>query len=182
MKLKIPRVINQWEYGSMVEPCFDFKLNNAGDGRRFAIQNTALYWKEAFFEFGLEPVSVEPIFKNLTGNHFQDGAFVHPHTDAAPEGLVHTRCNLMLRKPAKGGNPVIDGEELDINEGDLWLCLASMELHSSTPIKGGERLIFSVGGLVPIEQINKIIFCAENKLDWYEHYAKKKLISDLYIY
>jgi hypothetical protein len=157
MKLKIPRVIKQWQYASMVEPCFDFQLNNAGDGRRFAKQDTAHYWKEAFSEFWLEPVSVEPIFKNLTGNHFQDGAFVHPHTDPAPEDLVHTRCNLMLRKPTEGGNPVLDGEELDINVGDLWLCLASMELHSSTPIKGGERLIFSFGGLVPIEQVKNII-------------------------
>ena len=157
MKLKIPRIVRQWKYATMVEPCFEFKLNNAGNGRQFATQDIAPYWKEVFDEFGLKPVSVEPMFKNLTGNQFQDGAFVHPHTDPAPEGLVHTRCNLMLRKPAEGGNPVLDGEELDINEGDLWLCLASMELHSSTPIKGGERLVFSFGGLVPIEQIKNII-------------------------
>jgi len=157
MKLKIPRIVKKWKYASMVNPSFNFELNNASEGRRFAQQDTAPYWVEAFAEFGLKPVSVEPIFKNLTGNHFQDGAFVHPHTDPAPEGLVHTRCNLMLRKPEEGGNPVLDGEELDIDEGDLWLCLASMELHSSTPIKGGERLIFSFGSLVPTEQIKNII-------------------------
>jgi hypothetical protein len=157
MKLKIPRIVKQWKYASMVNPCFNFELSNAGNGRRFAVQDASPYWKEVFVEFKLKPVSVEPIFKNLTGNHFQDGAFVHPHIDRAPEGLVHVRCNLMLRKPAEGGNPVLDGEELNINEGDLWLCLASMELHSSTPIKGGERLIFSFGGLVPIEQVKNII-------------------------
>jgi hypothetical protein len=32
-----------------------------------------------------------------------------------------------------------------------------MEFHTSTPIKGGERLIFSFGGLVPVEQIKNII-------------------------
>lgn len=64
----------------------------------------------------------------------------------------------MMRKPKNGGNPVIDGEELNIEEGDLWLCLASMELHSSTPITGGERMIFSFGGLVPIKQIENILF------------------------
>jgi hypothetical protein len=156
MKLKIPRVIKQWKHASMINPCFDFQLNSSGAGRRFATQDTAPYWKEAFAEFGLEPVRVEPIFKNLTGNHFQDGAFVHPHTDTAPEGLVHTRCNLMLRKPKEGGNPILDGEEVNINVGDLWLCLASMEIHSSTPIKGGERLVFSFGGLVPVEQVKNI--------------------------
>jgi hypothetical protein len=157
MKLKIPRIIKQWKYASMVEPSLNFELNTVGNGRRFAIQDMVPYWEEAFSEFKLNPVSVEPIFKNLTGNHFQDGAFVHPHIDPAPEGLVHTRCNLMLHKPAEGGNPVLDGDELDINEGDLWLCLASMELHSSTPIKNGERLIFSFGGLVPVEQVKNII-------------------------
>lgn len=157
MKLLIPRVIRQWEYAPLVNPSFNFKLNTVGDGRRFSTQDTALYWEEAFKEFGLKPVEVEPIFKNLTGNHYQDGAFVHPHTDPAPDGFVHTRCNLMLKKPKEGGNPVLDGEELDIEEGDLWLCLASMELHSSTPIKGGERLIFSFGGLVPVEQIEAIV-------------------------
>lgn len=157
MRLSISRVVKNWKYASMVDPSFNFNLNPLGDGRRFAVQNTAPYWKEAFAEFGLKPTEVEPLFKNLTGNHFQDGAFVHPHTDPAPEGMVHTRCNLMLKKPKEGGNPVLDGEELDIEEGDLWLCLASMELHSSTPIKGGERLIFSFGGLVPIEQIEAIV-------------------------
>ena len=157
MRLSIPRVVKNWKYATMVNPSFNFQLNMAGNGRRFATQDNALYWEEAFAEFGLKPTKVEPLFKNLTGNHFQDGAFVHPHTDPAPEGMVHTRCNLMLKKPKEGGNPVLDGEELDIEEGDLWLCLASIELHSSTPIKGGERLVFSFGGLVPVEQIEVIV-------------------------
>ena len=33
--------------------------------------------------------------------------------------------------------------EIQIDENDLWLCLASLEKHSSTPVEGGERLIFS---------------------------------------
>lgn len=157
MKLNIPRVIKNWEYRSFVTPNTNFQFNTAGNGRRFAMQDVAPYWKESFAAFGLEPDCVEPIFKNLTGNHFQDGAFVHPHTDPAPDGFVHTRCNLMLKKPKQGGNPILDEEEVNVEEGDLWLCLASMELHSSTPIKGGERLIFSFGGLVPINQIQNII-------------------------
>jgi hypothetical protein len=157
MRLSIPRIVKGWRYGGLVSPSFDFAPNSAGNGRRFATQDEAPYWLEAFAEFGLVPLYLEPMFKNLTGNHFQDGAFVHPHTDPAPEGLVHTRCNLMIRKPNSGGNPVIDGEELDVDEGDLWLCIASMELHSSTPIYGGERLIFSFGGLVPVEQILKVV-------------------------
>jgi hypothetical protein len=157
MNLSVPRIVKKWKYAPFVVPNKNFQLNSVSMGRRFSTQDTALYWDEAFMEFGLKPVEVEPIFKNLTGNHFQDGAFVHPHTDPAPDGLVHTRCNLMLKKPKEGGNPVLDGEEINVEEGDLWLCLASMELHSSTPIRGGERLIFSFGGLVPIKQIEMII-------------------------
>jgi hypothetical protein len=157
MKLNIPRVIKQWKYATHIIPNKNFKLNAAGDGRRFSTQDFAPYWEEAFFEFGLIPVCVEPVYKNLTGSNFRDGAFVHPHIDLAPKSFVHTRCNVMLKKPKEGGNPVIDGEELDIKEGDLWLCLASMELHSSTPMAGGERLVFSFGGLVPVKQIEVIL-------------------------
>jgi hypothetical protein len=157
MRLSIPRVVKSWRYGGLVSPSTDFALNNVSQGRRFATQDEAPYWHEAFAEFGLQPLCVEPLFKNITGNHFQDGAFVHPHIDPAPDGMVHTRCNLMIRKPIKGGNPVLNGEEIEVEEGDLWLCIASMELHSSTPIYGGERLIFSFGGLVPVEQIMKVV-------------------------
>lgn len=157
MKLRIPRVVKNWKYASVVKPCLNFQTNFAGQGRRFSKLPSAPYWEEAFLEFGIRPSSVEPIFENMTGNHYQEGAHVHTHIDQAPDGFVHTRCNLMLKKPLSGGNPVLDGEELEVQEGDLWLCLASLEYHSSTPISGGERLIFSFGGLVPIEQINRII-------------------------
>lgn len=157
MRLKISRVIKSWKYSSLIIPNKNFYQNNSGRGRRCATQDTAPYWSEAFSEFDLTPTSVEPMFKNLTGNNYIDGAFVHTHTDPAPEGFVHTRCNVMLKKPPIGGNPILDGEEIQIEEHDLWLCLASLESHGTTPIYGGERLIFSFGGLVPIEQINKIL-------------------------
>jgi hypothetical protein len=156
MKLKINRVVRNWKFANeiFIENS-DFHDN--GFGRRFKMQDSANHWEDAFAEFGLKPTSVEPMFKNFIGNHFKDEAFVHPHTDPAPNEFVHARCNLMLKKPLKGGNPILDGEEIDIEQNDLWLCLASLEEHSSTPIKEGERLVFSFGGLVPIEQINKII-------------------------
>jgi hypothetical protein len=157
MKLRVPRVVRGWKYANFVTPCTNFVANSVGNGRKFCIQDDAPYWENAFAEFGLNPECVEPLFKNMTGNHFADGAFVHPHTDPAPEGYVHTRCNLMLRKPEQGGNPVLDGEEFEVSEGDLWLCLASLEVHSSTPIFGGERLIFSFGGLTALEQVKKIL-------------------------
>jgi hypothetical protein len=156
MKLKINRVVKNWKLANnVVIESNAFKDN--GFGRKFKSQDFANHWEEAFAEFGLKPHCLEPIFKNFIGNHFKDGAAVHEHTDEAPEGFVHTRCNLMLKKPIKGGNPVLDGEEIQIDKNDLWLCLASLEKHYTTPVEGGERLIFSFGGLVPVEQIKKII-------------------------
>jgi len=158
MKLKINRVIKNWKHSDKIIFDLNKDFEDNGHGRRFQIQEkNNPFWKKAFREFGLTPKELEPIYKNMVGNHYLDGAAVQEHTDTAPEGFVHTRCNLMIKKPKTGGNPVLDGEELKIEEKDLWLCLASLEKHYSTPIKGGERLIFSFGGLVPIKQIEKII-------------------------
>ena len=63
----------------------------------------------------------------------------------------------LLKKSLKGGNSIIDEEEINLEENDLWLILASLENHGSTPIQKGERFIFSFGGLVPIKQIESII-------------------------
>ena len=128
-----------------------------GHGRKFSSQPIAKYWSEAFAAFGLVPNSVEPQFQNMTANHYLDGAFTHEHQDYAPDGLVHVRCNVMLRKPLIGGNPIIDGERIEVGENDLWLCLASLERHASEPIQGGERLMFSFGGLVPLTQVSQIV-------------------------
>jgi hypothetical protein len=158
MKLAIERVIKNWKFAKdIIIENKPFIVNNVSNGRRFKIQDTANHWSEAFNEFKLTPQIVEPMLKNFIGNHYLDGAAVQEHTDPAPDGFVHTRCNLMLKKPSKGGNPIIDGEEIEVNENDLWLCLASLEKHYTTPIEGGERLVFSFGALVPIDQIKRII-------------------------
>jgi hypothetical protein len=157
------RLIKSWSYANQVAPATTGFINNPVSlGRRFAAQDSHPLWSKAFSEFGLTPVSVEPVYKCFTGNHFIDGTFTHKHIDSAPEGLVHTRCNLMIKKPPIGGDPILDDEVMHVDEGDLWLCLASMEYHSSTPIQGGERIIFSFGGLVPKEQINNLLCITQN--------------------
>lgn len=158
MRIKVPRIIKNWKYATAIIPAVDgFVTNNAGSGRRFAVCNNPQYRDEAFKEFGLTPDLEEPIYKNFTGNHYLEGAFVHEHSDPAPDGYEHVRCNLMIKKPISGGMPVIDGEELVIDEGDLWLCLASLEKHSSTPISGGERITFSFGALINKHNVEKIL-------------------------
>jgi hypothetical protein len=159
MQLTVPRVIKNWAFATAIEPCTQPErfVFNARPGRRYAMDENSVGWDTAFAAFNLTPTCVEPRFKNMTTNHYLDGAFTHEHIDTAPEGFAHVRCNVILKKPPVGGNPIIDGERIEVEENDLWLCLASLERHASEPIQGGERVMFSFGGLVPLEQVNKIL-------------------------
>lgn len=159
MKLSRQRVVRSWsspELSGLGD--LRFVSNPASPGRRFAPHQDAPMAADAFAAFGLVIDMQEPMFGNLVGNHFQDGAAVHPHKDPAPQGFAHVRCNWMLKKPQRGGNPVLDGEEFDVFEGDLWICIASQERHWSTPIFGGERLTYSFGALISDAQMNLVLF------------------------
>lgn len=50
--------------------------------------------------------------------------------------------------PKIGGNPVINNKRYDIETGDIWICFASLEEHSSIPISNEKRIVLSVGALV----------------------------------
>ena len=158
MSLATPRLIKNWrDPAAFAMPRSGFVANRAGFGRRFAPHQETDLAEQAFSAFGLHMDAVEPLFGHMVGHHFKDGAFVHEHKDPAPIGYAHTRCNWMVKKPSIGGAPVIDGEVLPVDEGDLWLCLASLERHSSTPISGGERIVFSFGALVCLAQVQPFL-------------------------
>jgi hypothetical protein len=142
------RVVKDWALGRNI-PVASSGYTPNGTGRRFASVLQADGWAEAFDAFGLNPTIVEPIYKNFTGHHYADGARTGAHTDEAPEGFTHVRCNVLVKLPLQGGLPFINGEILPVELNDLWLCLASEESHGSTPIAGGDRVIFSYGALVP---------------------------------
>jgi len=137
-----------------------------GHGRRF-LRHCAVdsdFTQEVFASFGINTFFDEPIFGNLIGNHCLDGAFVHRHKDSAPSGYHHVRCNFALQLPTFGGNPILGTKELQIKRGDMWICFASIEDHATTPISGGQRLVFSCGAIVKsdvAEQIYKAIIRAQ---------------------
>lgn len=156
--LTTKRVVKDWAAGRTITPAGpDASWTHNRYGRKFATQDYDENWFDAFAAFGLIPELVEPCFKIMTGHHYLDGAYTHTHKDTAPEGYVHVRCNTLLKKPNFGGMPHCGGQIMEVEKGDLWLVLASLEEHGSTPINGGERLLFSFGGLVPVEQIKAII-------------------------
>ena len=156
MLLQTPRVIKNWKHPDYFTMPKGEYINNRF-GRRFASHEDLPFRGEAFAAFGITKTAYEPRFKNFIGNHYLDGAATHIHQDGAPEGYVHTRCNWMVKKPSSGGDPILDGVVVPVEEGDLWLCLSSRERHGSTPISGGERLICSFGALVPIAALSHII-------------------------
>ena len=123
-------------------------FNANAHGRRYMIVQRAPFWQEAFSAFDMNDIRPEPRYYTFIGNHFLDGAHTHPHSDPAPVGFSHVRVNWMIKKPPTGGNPVLGGVEYSVEEGDLWVCFASEEIHASTPVHGGERLICSFGALI----------------------------------
>ena len=158
MKLAVNRVVEGWRSpADFILPTQAFKTNPAGAGRRYMSHTKTALAEVAFNAFGLRMDAPEPMFGHLIGNNYADGAFVQQHTDSAPAGFAHVRCNWMVKKPPVGGDPILDGEVVPIAEGDLWLCIASIERHGTTPISGGERLIYSFGALVKNENLRHIL-------------------------
>ncbi len=160
MNLKINRIIKNWKDADKIKfNKNEFIINEAGPGRRYALQDLNLeLWKEAFKQFNLFPTQKDPFFGNLLMNHYQDNSFTHMHKDDAKEGYAHIRANLLIKKPKSGGDIIIDDKTYEVEVNDLWLVIASMEEHGSTPIKGGERLIFSFGASIKKEELKNIIY------------------------
>lgn len=79
----------------------------------------------------------------------EDGGKVHRHNDVCPiKGKEFIRVNLMLSKPNSGGEPIINGKIILVNEGDVWLCQASKFQHECVMVKGEKpRIILSYGFL-----------------------------------
>lgn len=147
------RVISKWkDPACFVMPNGNFCENVTGPGRRFLVVKSLPYREEALRLFGFNDLIDEPSYQNFIGNHYVDAAYTTSHQDNAPHDYIHVRANWMIKKPLIGGDPVFDGQVVQVQAGDLWICFSSEEMHGSTPISGGERLICSFGALVPREQ------------------------------
>ena len=168
MNLSINRVIKNWDQAPRITYTKDYVQNPVSFGRRFAKQNLDKeLWQKSFAAFNLFPTQKELELGDLLMNHYQDNACTHIHKDPAPKGYVHIRANVMIKKPNKGGDIIVDNETIKVEENDLWLILASLENHGSTPIQKGERLIYSFGAVIKETDIKDLI---KNK----KRYNKKR--------
>jgi hypothetical protein len=77
----------------------------------------------------------------------EDGGKIHRHNDICPiKGKEFVRVNVMLSKPDVGGDPIINGKILVVNEGDAWLCQASKYQHECNKVQGRKpRIVLSYG-------------------------------------
>lgn len=90
----------------------------------------------------------EPFFKDYCG-YITEGGAIHKHQDPNQGNKIHTRFNVMISKPVSGGIPVIDGKEIQVEEGDVWKCEAGLYEHWCTPVIGDKpRIVLSFGFLI----------------------------------
>jgi hypothetical protein len=145
------RVIHAPDIAEQLKPLISHgKMRANGYGRRFVpkVKIDQSIVNELFFRFGLVWEMEEPELGHFVGTNYLMGAHVHIHTDPAPEGFHHVRCNVAVEMPKFGGEPILDGVKIGVKEGDAWVCFSSIEEHSSTPIKNGDRVIVSVASLI----------------------------------
>lgn len=133
-----------------------FKSN--GDSRQYCKLNycknerikelSIKLWKEKYQEIGIFEFEEEPIFGIFLGVNNESG-FVHEHKDKTKDGFNHVRINFLLSKPFQGGMPIINGEELKIEENESWLNIADIWEHKSSRVVGNkDRIVLSLGSLV----------------------------------
>ena len=112
---------------------FFWIINPAGKNRKYcALNNFNMeltkviknYSDKVYSYFEIDNIMSEPMFGNFIGVQ-TDEAFVHEHTDEAPNGLHHTRLNFLISKPEQGGIPIINGIEFRVNENEAWFNWAN---------------------------------------------------------
>ena len=98
----------------------------------------------------------EPLFKDSIG-YMMEGGQLHKHIDPNRYGLYHTRFNVYVQIPKKGGYPIYADQVLRLKERTYICCRAGLDPHYCEIVEGDrERIILSYGYLLPKERIKNI--------------------------
>lgn len=86
------------------------------------------------------------------------GGDVHTHKDArlliADAEVPLLRCNVLVQRPDGGGNPVIEGVEIDIPDRGMWAFHPTENVHGATTVTGARsRVTLSFGFVVDPEPV-----------------------------
>jgi hypothetical protein len=106
----------------------------------------------------------EPMFKDSIG-YMLNGGQLHIHNDPNPlpnekgEQLYHTRFNLYVQIPEKGGYPIYNEIHCTLNERTYICCRSNLDKHYCAKVEGEkERIVVSFGFLLPLERIQNIVY------------------------
>jgi len=102
----------------------------------------------------------EPIFKDSVG-YMSEGGELHLHTDPNPNNseLYHTRFNVYVQIPDKGGLPIYNNKICNLQERTYICCRSGIDKHCCQKVEGKrERIVISFGFLLPFERIQNIIY------------------------
>ena len=91
-------------------------------------------------------------------SYSEAGHKVQPHTDPNPPRRIHTRFNVLLTKPEKGGEAVIDDKIISTEVNQVWVCAAGKYTHSSVMIEGDSpRILLSFGTYLKESELERVL-------------------------
>jgi hypothetical protein len=136
-------------------------------------QDVKQFAKIAYEQIGVSEFVEEHMFGNFVGVN-SHGGNVHQHTDPRHDnGYYHIRFNFLLQKPIIGGNPIINGIEYQLTEGQSWINYASEWMHGSTPVDGNrERIVLSLGAYIHPDVVAKITERINNTVETVYDYSR----------
>ena len=98
----------------------------------------------------------EPLFRDAIG-YMIEGGQLHRHTDSNKGSLVHTRFNVYVQLPKKGGRPIYDETLCNLKERTYICCRSGIDFHHCELVEGDRaRIVVSFGYLLPYERIKNV--------------------------
>jgi hypothetical protein len=153
-------VKNKWlDVGVSPNGFLTKRLTSRMYGHRFEYPNTALALSERIRKFvGVEAAPlIEGHGKNgIVVSYTMSGGDVYSHKDPkSSAGLATLRCNILTQKADKGGVLCVEGQQVDVEVGDLHCYLVSEHEHWADEVKGDTpRIMWMFGAHVPAEDWN----------------------------
>jgi hypothetical protein len=130
------------------------RLTSRMYGNRYEYPQEALVLSEKIRKYvGVEGYPlIEGHGKNgIVVSYTMQGGNVYKHKDpSSVKGLATLRCNVLTQKADVGGVLYVDGQQVDIEVGDLHCYLVSEHEHWATEVGGGTpRIMWMFGAHVP---------------------------------
>jgi len=85
------------------------------------------------------------------------GGDIHRHVDMNHGNLTHVRFNVIISKAVRGGVPINNGIENNVDEGEVFITKAGKDEHWCTVVEGSKpRITLSYGFFVSDETLKQL--------------------------